>query len=245
MLDEDLSVRNIVDSDFAILNERLALHYGLPFEGAGFQRVTLPKDSPRGGLMTQGAVLKVTANGTTTSPVVRGAWVTERILGRPVPPPPPNVSAVEPDIRGAKTIRQQLEMHRDNASCNACHAKIDPPGFALETFDAVGAWRTNYRVASEEKGKNWVNGPAVDPSYELRDGTPFQNIVELQQILQSETPQIARGLAEKLIAYGGGARVTFADRRAVDTIVAKAAEKDYGLRTLLHAVVESPLFLSK
>ena len=245
MLDEDLSVGNTVDSDFAILNERLALHYGVPFEDEGFERVALPEDSPRGGLMTQGAVLKVTANGTTTSPVVRGAWVTERILGRPVPPPPPNVSAVEPDIRGAKTIRQQLEMHRDNASCASCHAKIDPPGFALETFDAVGGWRSSYRVASGEKGKNWVEGPPVDPSYELRDGTRFENIVELQELLMSETPQIARGLAEKLAAYGGGARVTFADRRTVDAIVARAAENDYGLRTLLHAVVESPLFLSK
>jgi hypothetical protein len=245
MLDEDLSVGNIVDSDFALLNERLALHYGMPFQGEGFQRVALPKDSPRGGLITQGAVLKVTANGTTTSPVIRGAWVTERILGRLVPPPPPNVAAVEPDIRGAKTIRQQLEMHRNDASCASCHAKIDPPGFALETFDAVGAWRSNYRVASEEKGKNWVEGLPVDPSYTLRDGTAFRGIVELQGILRSETPQIARGLAEKLLAYGGGARVTFADRRAVDAIVARAEKKDYGLRTLLHAVVESPLFLNK
>ena len=245
MLDEDLSVGNIVDSDFALLNERLALHYGVPFVGEGFQRVKLPEGSPRGGLMTQGAVLKVTANGTTTSPVIRGAWVTERILGRHVPPPPPNVAAVEPDIRGAKTIRQQLEMHRDDASCASCHAKIDPPGFALETFDAVGAWRSSYRVASEEKGKNWVEGPPVDPSYTLRDGTPFQDINELKTILKSETPQIARGVAEKLIAYGGGARVSFADRRAVEAIVAKAAQKDYGLRSLLYAVVESPLFLNK
>ena len=245
MLDQDLSVGNIVDSDFTLLNERLALHYGLSFEGEGFQRVTLPADSPRGGLMTQGAVLKVTANGTTTSPVVRGAWVTERILGRPVPPPPANVAAVEPDIRGAKTIRQQLEMHRNDASCASCHAKIDPPGFALENFDAVGAWRSNYRVASEEKGKNWVEGLPVDPSYTLTDGTAFRDITGLKTILKSETPDIARGLAANLLAYGAGARVTFADRRAVDAIVAKAAKKDYGLRSLLHAVVESPLFLSK
>ncbi len=245
MLDEDLSVGNVVDSDFAILNERLAVHYGVPFEGEGFRQVRLPEKSPRGGLITQGAVLKVTANGTTTSPVVRGAWVTERILGRPVPPPPPNISAVEPDIRGAKTIRQQLEMHRNDASCASCHAKIDPPGFALETFDAVGAWRSNYRVAAGEKADKWVEGPAVDSSYELRDGTKFAGIVELKNILRSETPQIARGLAGMLIAYGGGARATFADRRAVDAIVAKAAEKDHGLRTLLHAVVESPLFLEK
>jgi hypothetical protein len=244
-IDENLSVGAIVDSDFAILNERLALHYDVPFQGEGFQRVTLPEDSPRGGLMTQGSVLKVTANGTTTSPVVRGAWVTERILGQPVPPPPPNIAAVEPDIRGAKTIRQQLEMHRDDASCSSCHAKIDPPGFALETFDAVGGWRANYRVASEEKGKNWEKGPVVDPSYTLRDGTAFRDIAEYKTILKSETPQIARGVAEKLIAYGGGARVTFADRRAVDAIVAQAAKKDYGMRSLLYAVVESPLFLNK
>jgi hypothetical protein len=150
LLREDLPARNIVSSDFAMLNERLAAHYGLPcVQGVALRRTSLPKDSVRGGLMTQAAVLKVTANGTTTSPVLRGAWIMERILGQKPPPPPPSVPAIEPDIRGAVTIRQQLEKHRTLESCNACHAKIDPAGLALENFDVMGGWRERYRSESE------------------------------------------------------------------------------------------------
>src|SRR5205085_6118579 len=130
----NLPARSLVASDFVMVNERLAALYGLPgVEGSQIRRVSLPKDSVRGGLLTQASVLKVTANATTTSPVLRGAWITERSLGRPVPPPPPSVPAVEPDIRGAITIRQQLEKHRTEATCRSCHARIDPPGFALES----------------------------------------------------------------------------------------------------------------
>src|SRR5258706_9059330 len=156
LLRDDLPARNIVASDFAMLNERLAAHYGLPqVQGVALRRVPLPKDSARGGLMTQAAVLKVTANGTTTSPVLRGAWIMERILGQKPPPPPPSVPAIEPDIRGAVTIRQQLDKHRSLETCSACHAKIDPAGFALENFDVMGGWRDRYRSEGEgtpEKG---------------------------------------------------------------------------------------------
>jgi hypothetical protein len=135
LLRKDLPTRNLVASDFAMLNERLADHYNLPkVHGVALRRTPLPKDSVRGGLMTQAAILKVTANGTTTSPVLRGAWIMERVLGRKPPPPPPNLPAIEPDIRGAVTIRQQLEKHRTLETCNSCHANIDPPGFALEKF---------------------------------------------------------------------------------------------------------------
>src|SRR5207302_5346596 len=150
LLRDDLSVRNVVASDFAMLNERLAAHYGLPpVQGVALRRTPLPRDSVRGGFMTQAAVLKVTANGTTTSPVVRGAWIMERILGQKPPPPPPSVPAVEPDIRGAVTIRQQLDKHRTLETCNACHAKIDPAGFALENFEVMGGWRERYRGLGE------------------------------------------------------------------------------------------------
>lgn len=129
-----------MSSDFAFLNERLAQHYGLPkVDGVTLQRVSLPKDSVRGGLMTQASVLKVTANGTTTSPVLRGVWIMERMLGKPPPPPPTSVPAIEPDTRGAHTIRQQLDAHRKLETCAACHAKIDPAGFALESFDVFGS----------------------------------------------------------------------------------------------------------
>src|SRR5262249_51012590 len=145
-LDKDLSVTNAIHSDFAMLNQQLAEHYGIPdVVGSAIRRVPLPADCGRGGFLTQASVLKVTANGTVTSPVKRGAWVMRKIIGKPPDPPPPNVPAVEPDVRGTTTIRDMLAKHRSNASCAACHSKIDPPGFALESFDVIGGRQTRYR----------------------------------------------------------------------------------------------------
>src|ERR1700730_522589 len=142
VLKNDLSLMNFVASDFSMLNGRLAKHYGIPgVVGWKFRKVKLPPESHRGGVMTMASVLKVTANGTSTSPVVRGAWVLDRILGTPPPRPPAGVPALEPDIRGATTIREQLAKHRQIASCASCHTQIDPPGFALESFDVIGGWR--------------------------------------------------------------------------------------------------------
>ena len=142
ILDADLSVANFIQSDFIYINERLARHYGIPgVTGQVLRRVSLPPDSVRGGVLTQASVLKVTANGTATSPVTRGAWLLNNILGQPSPPPPAGTPAVEPDIRGATTIRQQLDKHRNVESCARCHRRIDPPGFALESFDVIGGWR--------------------------------------------------------------------------------------------------------
>ncbi len=151
MIADDMPARVIVDSDFTFLNERLATHYQIPgVQGSEMRLVTLPKDSVRGGLITQASVLKVTANGTTTSPVIRGNWIAERILGVRVSPPP-SVPAVEPDIRGAVTIRQQLELHRSDTNCASCHSKIDPPGLALEAFDVMGGYRQRYRAVAEDR----------------------------------------------------------------------------------------------
>ena len=145
MLDRDANVQELLRCDYAFVNSRLASFYELPaVSGNDIRRVSLPAGSHRGGLLAQGAILKVTANGTNTSPVLRGVWVSRRILGRDIPPPPSNVPAIEPDIRGAKTIRQQLEKHRALPECSSCHAKIDAPGFALENFDASGKWREYY-----------------------------------------------------------------------------------------------------
>src|SRR5207244_668865 len=177
------------DSDWSMLNDRLAAHYGIRgVTGVQLRRVPLPKDSVRGGVMTQASVLKVTANGTTTSPVVRGAWVIENLLGIHVPPPPP-VPAVEPDLTGAVTLRQQLDKHRNDTSCASCHSKIDPPGFALESFDPIGGWREKYRIpttmqmAVEDRKKDPKAGPlayklglAVDPAGTLSTGESFNGI---------------------------------------------------------------------
>lgn len=256
LVKRNLPARNLVDSEFVVINERLAELYGIPgITGSAFRSVTVPPGNPRGGLMTQAIVLKVTANGTTTSPVLRGAWITERLLGETVPPPPPGIPAVEPDIRGAATIRQQLEKHRSQASCASCHDKIDPAGFALESFDVMGGWRDHYRALGDgEKakgfGKNgqpftFRSGLAVDPAGVLPDGRAFTDISSLKKLLLKDEVKIARNLARQLTVYATGAPVRFSDRPALEAIVAESRSKDYGVRSLIHALVQSPLFLNK
>lgn len=257
LLQADLPARNIVTSDFTFLNERLADHYGIEgVSGVAFRKVTLPADSVRGGLMTQASVLKVTANGTTTSPVLRGHWITERILGLDTPPPPPSVEAVEPDIRGAVTIRQQLDKHRANASCASCHRKIDPPGFALECFDVMGGYRERYRAVSEKvkpvKGYG-MNGQQfqfhyalpVDTAGELPDGRQFKDVRELKKLLAEDEAAVARNLVRQLTVFATGAPVRFSDRAEVEKILAAAKESKYGVRSIVHEVVQSELFRNK
>jgi hypothetical protein len=188
-------------------------------------------------------VLKVTANGTTTSPVVRGVWMLDRIMGQTVPPPPPNVPAIEPDIRGAKNIRDQLDKHRTQESCAACHVKIDPPGFALENYDVIGGWRQNYRAANE-KG-DLKQGSTIDPSYQLEDGTSFADITAFKQLLLQKPDQLARNFTRQLVTYSTGAPPTFSDREKIEAIVSAAKPKDYGVRTLIHEVIKSPIFQNK
>jgi len=254
---EDLPARNLIDSDFTFLNERLARHYGIPgVNGVGLKKVKLPEDSPRGGLMTQASVLKVTANGTTTSPVLRGNWILERILGEITSPPPPGTPAVEPDIRGAKTIRQQLEKHREMTSCNSCHAKMDPPGFALESFDVLGAWRGHYRALGDQEGalpgfgKNgqpfeFHTGLPVDAAGQLSSGETFEEIRSFKKLLLRDERVLAKNIANQLITYATGTPVRLSDRAALEEILNKCQESGYGLRTLIHEVVQSPLFRSK
>ncbi len=256
LLRENLPARNLIDSDFTFANERLAKHYGLPvFEGTRLRRVSLPEESVRGGLLTQASVLKVTANGTTTSPVVRGAWINERILGVDVPPPPPSVPAIEPDTRGATTIRQQLLLHRADESCNVCHEIIDPAGFALESFDVAGGFRHTYRSFQEGDpvpgyGKNgqpftFTNGPPVDASGELPDGRSFANIKELKRLLLANERAIAKNLVEKLLTYATGAAPRFSDRDEIEMILDRHSERGYPVRSLITEIVTSRLFLNK
>lgn len=256
LIADNLPVRNIVDSDFAYLNERLADHYQIPdVAGAKMRLVKLPSDSVRGGLMTQASVLKVTANGTTTSPVVRGSWITERILGLPISPPPA-VPAVEPDIRGAVTIRQQLELHRADASCAACHAVIDPPGFALEAFDVMGGFRARYRAVNEEvpaaKGVGMNGqaflfhyGPEVDAGGVLSDGRTFRDVREFKQILLQNERDLARNLVSQFTIYATGAPISFADRDEIERILDATESESWPVRSLIHAIVQSELFLHK
>ena len=253
----DLPARDVVSSDFTYLNERLAQHYGVPgVTGANMRRVTLPKNSVRGGLMTQASILKVTANGTTTSPVLRGHWITERILGIETPPPPPKLPTIEPDIRGAVTIRQQLEKHRADPGCASCHTKMDPPGFALESFDVMGGWRDHYRAAKEgvtpatgigmdgQKFAFYYALP-VDCTGALPDGRAFKDVRELKALLLSDPAPIARNLARQLAVYATGAPIRFSDREQIERILQKTKASDYGVRSVVRELVQSDLFQMK
>ena len=258
LLVHDLSAVNVVHSDFAMLNQRLAAHYGISgVEGSALRRVALPTDSVRGGFLTQAAVLKVTANGSVTSPVKRGAWVMRKIVGQPPDPPPGDVPAIEPDVRGTTTIRQMLAEHRANAACAACHAKIDPPGFALENFDVIGGWQTRYRSLNEEGqpvdpsttysgrrvGYTW--GPPVDAAGRTADGRAFADVAEFKKLLLADRRAIARNVVGQLVTYATGAPIGFADRADVERVLDKTESNQYGIRSLIHEIVQSPLFQTK
>ncbi len=257
LLRRDLPARNIVDSNFTYLNERLAAHYGIAnVEGVAMRRFDLARNSPRGGFLTQASVLKVTANGTTTSPVIRGKWVMERIVGYEVPPPPAAVPAVDPDIRGAVTIRQQLDKHRADESCAMCHRKIDPPGLALESFDVFGGWRDRYRGVSPGKvpefgfGKNcWPyvfhQALPVESEGQLADGREFKDIRDLKAILLQDENQIARNFIKQLTTYATGAPIRFSDRSRLEQILQTTKSSDHGVRSILNAVIQSDFFLNK
>ncbi|MEM1069476.1 MAG: DUF1592 domain-containing protein [Planctomycetota bacterium] len=208
LIDENLPITEFLDSSFTFVNRPLARHYGMdPPEGYEFQRVSV-SDPRRGGLLGQASVLTLTANGIDTSPIVRGVWLLENLLGTPPTPPPPDVEPLDPDVRGAKTIRDQLEKHRSTASCNECHRKIDPLGFALENFDPIGGWRTSYG-----------RGKPIDASGELRGGVAFNNVVDFKKVLLERSDQFARALTGKLLAYATGRPLGPRDRPVIDGIL--------------------------
>ncbi|HAY82237.1 MAG TPA: hypothetical protein DCY79_20725 [Planctomycetaceae bacterium] len=231
VLDQDLPLREFLNADYSFLNRELALHYGIEgVQGNQLQRVSL-QGSRRGGLPGHGAFLTASANGVDTSPVVRGIYVLEKLLGYTPPPPPPDVPAIEPDIRGAVSIRQQLEKHRESATCAECHRKIDPLGFALENFDAVGAWRDQY----EDKN-------AIDAAGKLPGGERFQTVPEFRQLLVDRQDRFTRCLAEKLLTYALGRELEIGDRPSIDQVVTELDEKNGGLRSLVRQVVLSESF---
>lgn len=236
----DLTVTNFLESDFAFLNTRLRDHYGLGeadvIAGKGLQKTRLPPSS-RSGLLTQGAVLKVTADGSVTSPVIRGVFVNERILGRHIDPPPPNIPAIEPDIRGAVSIRDQLDKHRNSKDCASCHAKIDPAGFALEEFDPVGSVREFYGRPKKSA--------RVDPSGTTPEGRDFADYDEWREIQLKAPEKLATAFVGQLLRYGTGGELRFSDRDILKKITEEARKSGYGIRSLIKATVTSPLFLEK
>jgi len=230
LLSENLSVMNFLDADFTFVNRPLARHYWLePPEGFGFERVKLT-DKRRGGLLGQAGVLAVTANGIETSPVVRGVWLLENILGTPPSPPLADVEPLDPDARGATSIRERLQKHRENPNCYECHRKIDPLGFALENFDPIGRWRDH-----DEQGLK------IDSAGELPDGATFADVIGLKRILVEQRELFARSLARKLLEYALGRRLKPTDRPAIDRLLAHQRQAGNGFRDLvIQAVLSEP-----
>ncbi|MEM7474651.1 MAG: DUF1592 domain-containing protein [Planctomycetota bacterium] len=243
LIRENLSIANLVDSDFTFVNRRLAKHYKIPeIKGQNFQRVALDESSIRGGLLTQAAILKTTANGTTTSPVMRGNFVLTNLLGTPPSPPPPGIGSIEPDTRGKTTIRKILAAHREDESCNQCHKEIDPPGFALESFDPIGGFRQRYRSSGQANFLANMFAPAVDASGVTSGGQKFSGIEEFKAILLQDKKQIAKNFVQQLVAYSTGAEVQFADREVIQEILDVSREDGYPIRDLIHSVVQSRIF---
>ncbi len=236
VLDENRSILEFVDSDYTFVNPALARHYGLSQTSLNdrFTKVSLSPEDHRGGLLGHASILTATSNGVESQPVVRGVWILENLLGTPPNPPPPDVEPIEPDTRGVSTIRQLMEKHRDNPTCYECHRKIDPIGLALENFDHIGAWRTQY-------GKRL----SVDPSGELPDGTNIAGPGGIKKFLLDRPEQFTRCLTEKLMIYGLGRSLSFTDRADIDRIVSTAPQYNYGLREIIQQIVASEAFQTK
>ncbi|MDB4724251.1 DUF1592 domain-containing protein [bacterium] len=253
LIDEDRSIVTLIDSDFTFLNRKLAEHYGIPnVEGEEMRKVMLPPRSVRGGILTHASIAKVTANGTVTTPVKRGSFVLTNLLGLPPNPPPPGVGSIEPDTRGATTIRETLAKHQAFEACAVCHRRIDPPGFALECFDPVGTFRTRYRISKGVKRtanvglrflhKNYKLGQQVDCSGQTGDGFTFTDIRDFKQHLMKSKEQVGRNLVSLLITFATGAEIQFADRQEVEAILHRHEAENYPLRRLIQEVVSSRMF---
>jgi hypothetical protein len=230
VVQNDRSVLEFLDADYAFVNDRLAKHYGIPnVTGAEFRKVQLP-DNRRGGVVTMASTLTVTSNPTRTSPVKRGKWILENILGTPPPPPAPDVPELPPTGELKGTLRQQMEQHRANPSCASCHAKLDPLGFGLENFDGIGGWRTT------------DNKQPIDASGVLPDGAKFDGPAEMRKVLLGKSDLFRRCLAEKLLTFGLGRGLEYYDKCAVDDIVKAMQANQDRFSALVLAIVQSDAF---
>lgn len=238
ILHNDLSILNFIDSDFAMLNERLARHYGIEgVKGDELRRVTLPPDSHRGGVMTHASILTGLSDGTRTKPIKRGTWILENLLGDPPPPPPPNAGEIEPNKKGteALSLRERMQQHRDNPACSSCHRKIDPLGFSLQNYDAVGAWRTHETGVAEP----------IDASGKLPGGQSFDGPDEFKALMLERKDDFCRCLAEKMLTYALGRGLEITDNELVESVSAATAKNDYRMIDMILSIVMSDAFQSK
>ncbi len=239
VLEKNLTLREFINSDWTMVNPRLATFYGIDnISKDEFQRVALKPEHNRGGLLTQASVLSLTSDGTRHRPVHRGAWLSEAIFGKAPPPPPANVDPIEPNPVDAPkaTLRMKLEAHKHDASCASCHRKIDPLGLAFDNYNAIGAWRTH------EKVEGTGDDPPVDPSGELPDGRKFQNAAEFKQLLMADIETFNETFIEKLATYGLRRPLTFDDHEDLEAIAKVGLEKDYRVKDIVEAFVLSDLF---
>lgn len=238
-IDNNLPAKQLLTAHYSFLNENLATHYGIKgVSGPTLRKTQLPSHTRRKGLLGHGSILTLTANGVETSPIVRGIWVLEAILGTPPSPPPPDVEPLEPDIRGTTTIREQLRKHREIETCADCHQKIDPFGFPLEFFDPIGGLRTHYR--------NRNNQPLeIDAHGQLPSGETFQNEHDLIELLSTREKQFARNIVVKLLTYACGRELTYQDEPAIQKILDNTSTNQYRMRDLILEVVASQTFVEK
>ena len=246
---KNLPLTNLVDSDFLIINNQLAKLYKIPgVIGPQFRLVKKPQNSARGGVITHASVMAATADGASTTPVKRGVWLAERILGKTIPLPPKNVAGVEPDLSSSKTVLQKLDAHRDNKACRSCHTRIDPYGVAFESFDPIGQYRNNYRVLAKgakkiithRPGGSFKKGAVVDTNYSMADGRTYKDIYELKKILLTDIEMVHRAFVHKLYEFGLGRELTAEEILESDNFSKKHINS--GFKTLLTAMVQTDLF---
>ena len=247
ILQHDLSMLNFIDSDFAMVNDETSDFYKFGrISGRSFQRVPLPADSERGGLIGQAGLLKLTSGKFATSPILRGAWILENIYGERLEPPP-NLTFDEPDIRGTATIKEMIEKHKSNETCNRCHARIDPLGLALEHYDEMGGWRDEYRhvettsLENESKSVQQHTAP-IDTAATLPDGRQVSSMTELKAVMLEDREVILKGILSKLVSYALGREVGVRDAEVIDEIYDRIATTDYSLRAAIHAIASHESF---
>ena len=240
VLHHDLPVTNFIDSDFAVVNERLAKHYGIEgVSGEAFRRVALKPEHHRGGVLGMAGLLTYLADGTRTLPMRRGTWVLDNLFGDPPGNPPPNAGEIQPNTAGENlSVRERIEKHRNDETCASCHAKLDPYGLALENYDAIGMWRER----ANGEGFTGNKAPPIDPSGTLPNGKSFQTLEQYKALLLEQKDELARCLATKMLTYALSRPVGYTDHETVDGLVAELKKRDYRIQTLVKGIVLSPAF---
>lgn len=243
ILGSDLPITNFLDSDFVMINERLARHYGIRgVEGDEIRKVPITRQNHRGGIFGMAGLMTLLADGTRTLPVRRAAWIMENVFNDPPPPPPPNAGEVQPNTSGANlTVRQRLDLHRNEPTCASCHTQLDPYGLALENYDAIGAWR----VKANGEGFREASAPDLVVSGTLPSGARFHDLAGFKQALLEEKTSFARAFSEKMLTYALARPVGYVDRKTVDELVVALEQNDYRMRSLVQAIVATEAFRTK